>query len=565
MQNEYIHNWEFGEEQDVKESWSGSPGGSSMRTPRQEKPLRSFGGRIIDAASQMMGPSGNPQQATPRNFHTVASMGGGGARTQMPMRLHKGEGEYPMDDESDYYMEDDEDKWVIMPTEELFDDGSEDEETNSEKKVHDDEIPLPSWLRKPRSRPTIRFGQTGSAGGGSGIGAGRVRPTIRFGGGAGGRGGVRANPLTLKSANQPLRDPEGGLTAAGRRHFKETEGANLKPGVKGPADTPTKMRRKGSFLVRFFTNPSGPMVDEKGRPTRLALSARAWGEPVPKNRQDAAKLAAKGRRLLDRYRAQQEKSKGQKSFEQFQLSFKELGAPVGSSSGTVGGRSSQRSSGGADRFNPNARDADGDGSVQEGTDFMRQTDTKPKKWMTDRGSADTRERGAVRQNLTDMGFDGEAFKKFMDAEARKLKPGQKTNWNPGRLPNGGKIAADGTYIPPDMVREDDKRMSDYYRKRREARAKASRPKMTREGDVVPNKNKDRRKIDPKKLNSRPQTPQTQGRKPQNSAKPFSQAKPNPFNRKPSMPWDNVKPFNQGKPNPFGGEPRMPWGDGGSKR
>ena len=126
----------------------------------------------------------------------------------------------------------------------------------------------------------------------------------------------------MKSAEQPLRDPKGGLTAAGRKHFKETEGANLKPGVKGAADTPTKMRRKGSFLVRFFTNPTGPMVDPKGRPTRLALSARAWGEPVPRNLEDAAKLAAKGRRLLDRYRSSKEESKGQKSFEQFQLSMK---------------------------------------------------------------------------------------------------------------------------------------------------------------------------------------------------------------------------------------------------
>lgn len=50
----------------------------------------------------------------------------------------------------------------------------------------------------------------------------------------------------MKSAQQSLRDPDGGLTAAGRKHFKETEGANLKPGVKGAADTPTKMRRKGS-------------------------------------------------------------------------------------------------------------------------------------------------------------------------------------------------------------------------------------------------------------------------------------------------------------------------------
>lgn len=75
----------------------------------------------------------------------------------------------------------------------------------------------------------------------------------------------------------------------------------MKPGVKGPADTPEKMRRKGSFLRRHFANPRGPMVDENGKPTRLALSAHAWGEPVPKTLAAAKKLAAKGAKLLERY------------------------------------------------------------------------------------------------------------------------------------------------------------------------------------------------------------------------------------------------------------------------
>lgn len=114
--------------------------------------------------------------------------------------------------------------------------------------------------------------------------------------------------IDFEKAKQPLKDPKGGLTAAGRAHFKQTEGANLKPGVKGPADTPEKMRRKGSFLTRFFTNPSGPMKKPNGEPTRLALSAAAWGEPVPQNAQDAAELAAKGRRLLERYQNTKEKS-----------------------------------------------------------------------------------------------------------------------------------------------------------------------------------------------------------------------------------------------------------------
>jgi hypothetical protein len=104
---------------------------------------------------------------------------------------------------------------------------------------------------------------------------------------------------------QPIKDPRGGLTAAGRKFFKATEGANLKPGVRGPANTPEKQRRKGSFLTRFYTNPSGPLVKPNGEPTRLALAARAWGEPAPKTAQDAARLAAKGRRFLESYKAGQ--------------------------------------------------------------------------------------------------------------------------------------------------------------------------------------------------------------------------------------------------------------------
>src|SRR6476620_10415530 len=92
---------------------------------------------------------------------------------------------------------------------------------------------------------------------------------------------------------RPLKDPNGGLTAAGRAYFKKKEGAHLKPGVKGKADTVEKQKRKGSFLTRMFTHPRGPMKDKDGNPTRLALSAKAWGEPVPKTIASAKKLAEK--------------------------------------------------------------------------------------------------------------------------------------------------------------------------------------------------------------------------------------------------------------------------------
>ncbi|HYQ15357.1 MAG TPA: DUF6321 domain-containing protein [Polyangiaceae bacterium] len=101
----------------------------------------------------------------------------------------------------------------------------------------------------------------------------------------------------------PIKDPRGGLTAEGRRYFARKEGAHLKPGVKGPADTPEKMRRKGSFLRRHFASPRGPLVDDAGKPTRLALSAHAWGESVPKTLTAARRLATKGTRLLERYAA----------------------------------------------------------------------------------------------------------------------------------------------------------------------------------------------------------------------------------------------------------------------
>mgnify|MGYP003143166809 FL=1 len=63
----------------------------------------------------------------------------------------------------------------------------------------------------------------------------------------------------------------GGLTAAGRKYFKNKEGANLKaPVAKG------KNPRRVSFAARF-AGMKGPMKDEKGRPTRKALALKKWG------------------------------------------------------------------------------------------------------------------------------------------------------------------------------------------------------------------------------------------------------------------------------------------------
>jgi hypothetical protein len=111
--------------------------------------------------------------------------------------------------------------------------------------------------------------------------------------------GAAKKPRSKRAGSLPKegKDPKGGLTAAGRKFYNEETGGHLRPGVKGAADTPEKKKRKGSFLTRHFTTPPGPVVKD-GEPTRQALQAAAWGEPVPKTEADEKKLAAKGRKLL---------------------------------------------------------------------------------------------------------------------------------------------------------------------------------------------------------------------------------------------------------------------------
>ena len=72
-------------------------------------------------------------------------------------------------------------------------------------------------------------------------------------------------------------NPKGGLNAAGRKHFKKTEGADLKPPVskEQAQKSPKSAARRKSFCARM-SGVKGPMKDEKGRPTRKALALRKW-------------------------------------------------------------------------------------------------------------------------------------------------------------------------------------------------------------------------------------------------------------------------------------------------
>ena len=69
------------------------------------------------------------------------------------------------------------------------------------------------------------------------------------------------------------KSPKGGLNAKGRASAKR-EGMNLKPPAPNPK-TKKDAARKKSFCARMGGMP-GPMKDEKGRPTRKALSLKRW-------------------------------------------------------------------------------------------------------------------------------------------------------------------------------------------------------------------------------------------------------------------------------------------------
>lgn len=70
------------------------------------------------------------------------------------------------------------------------------------------------------------------------------------------------------------KDPKGGLNAKGRASYNKETGGNLKPPAPNPKTKKDAARRK-SFCARMSGMP-GPMKDEKGKPTRKALSLKAW-------------------------------------------------------------------------------------------------------------------------------------------------------------------------------------------------------------------------------------------------------------------------------------------------
>lgn len=94
---------------------------------------------------------------------------------------------------------------------------------------------------------------------------------------------MASSPAWQRAAGK---NPKGGLNEAGRRSAR-AQGMNLKRPVK-KGDNP----RRASFLARMGNMP-GPERDEKGRPTRLLLSLRAWGASSKTDAKAKAKAISK--------------------------------------------------------------------------------------------------------------------------------------------------------------------------------------------------------------------------------------------------------------------------------
>jgi len=92
--------------------------------------------------------------------------------------------------------------------------------------------------------------------------------------------------MTAAWTKKAGKNPAGGLNAKGRASYHAETGGTLKPPVKA-GDNP----RRASFLARMGNMP-GPM-EKDGKPTRIALSLKAWGASSKEDAKAKAKAISK--------------------------------------------------------------------------------------------------------------------------------------------------------------------------------------------------------------------------------------------------------------------------------
>ena len=71
-------------------------------------------------------------------------------------------------------------------------------------------------------------------------------------------------------------DKGAGLTQKGRDAINRKTGSNLKAPVTGKVKAGSKAAGRSKSFCARMSGMKGPMKDEKGRPTRKAMSLRRW-------------------------------------------------------------------------------------------------------------------------------------------------------------------------------------------------------------------------------------------------------------------------------------------------
>lgn len=83
----------------------------------------------------------------------------------------------------------------------------------------------------------------------------------------------------MEGVKKEYQNPDGGLNEKGRRHFKRTQGSNLKPPVskKAAKKSPKKAKRRKSFCARMTGQKKMHGIDCSKTPDKdICKALRKW-------------------------------------------------------------------------------------------------------------------------------------------------------------------------------------------------------------------------------------------------------------------------------------------------
>lgn len=106
---------------------------------------------------------------------------------------------------------------------------------------------------------------------------------------------VKGDKESVKKESKTHKGLEGGLKPSEIKDKNSKEGTNMKPGVLNYAkSSESDKKRWVNWATRFYGRKKyPPLKDEKGNPTRFALTAERWGEKIPTTEKEARAIYKK--------------------------------------------------------------------------------------------------------------------------------------------------------------------------------------------------------------------------------------------------------------------------------